>query len=298
MTAMHATKPDKNDQFLAWNGLRASVPGNWSPSGLGLRHVCLADDEGPAFEWKWRPGAGREGMEAALRALTPQRRARAGGDLPRAWLDALADYELMPMTWARDGRSGLGAALFHPDTGTAAVFQAYGGPDGPDAARLDAVAAVLASLSLDQAGPPAFSLYGLTLTAPAGYVLATFSFDPGRFVLGFAAPRRRLDVVRLAPASVLLARQSAEDWTRQALGFSRHVPVVPDGTAASPLWWAGLGQGRRLGERLARWCGRRGRLGLLRHDTTVDKFLGAAATAGPPVDRDWLAGVVAGCVSL
>lgn len=285
-------------QRLVWNGLRATVPAAWRPDRLGLRHVCLADDDGPVFECKWRPKAGRAGMEAALRALTPKGRARAGAELPAAWREALADYELMSLTWAREGRSGLGAALFHPETGTAAVFQAYGGPDGPGPERLAEVAAVLAGLTFDLPGPPAFSIYGLSLTAPPGYVLSSFSFAPGRFVLGLAAPRRRLDVVRLAPASVLLARQGPEVWTRQALGFPDQTAVSPDTVAGQPAWWAARAQGRGIPDRVARWLGRKGRLGLLRHDVGADKLLGAVATATAPVDRTWLAGVVAGCVSL
>jgi hypothetical protein len=295
---MPQTQRDGKQRYLAWNGLRASLPDAWRPAGLGLRYLLLEDDDGPAFEYKWRPGAGREGMEAALRALTPKRRARTGVDLPSAWLDALTEYELMPLTWARDGRSGLGAALFHPETGTAAVFQAYGGPDGPDAGRLAQTAAVLSSLSFDPPQAPSFSIYGLSLTAPEGFALATFSFDPGRFVLEFAGPRQRLDLVRLAPASVLFSRQGAEAWTRQALGFAPEVPVVAQPLAGAPAWWVALRQGQGPTDRLARWCGRRGRLGVLRQDLASDKLLGAVATGVAPIDRNWLAGVVTGCVSL
>lgn len=290
---------DGASQRLAWNGLRATVPAAWRPVRLGLRHVCLADAVGPAFECKWRPGAGRAGLKAALRALTPRGRARAAPSLPPAWLHALTGFELMPLSWSRDGQGGLGAALFHPGTGTAAVFQAFGHPDGPDAARVAEVAAVLAGWSLERPGPPEFCLYGLSLTAPSGYALASFSFDPGRFVLGFAAPsRRRLDIVRLAPASVLLARQSGPAWLRQSLGFGPEIQVEAGALAGDPAWWAALRQGDALSERLARWCGRPGRLGLLRHDRTSEKLLGAVAAAASPIDRDWLTGVVTGCVSL
>jgi hypothetical protein len=163
---------------------------------------------------------------------------------------------------------------------------------------LAAVAAVLSRLTFDAPEPPAFSIYGLSLTAPQGFVLASFSFAPGRFSLGFAAPRRRLDVLRLAPASVLLARQGPEAWMRQAFGFPEGASVAPGTVAGQAAWWAGTAQGPGLFHRLARWGGRRGRLGLLRHDTGVDKLLGAAASDVRPVDRDWLARVVAGCVSL
>ena len=92
---MTAIRTDSQDTPLAWNGLSLTVPGAWHPSRLGLRHLYLEDDQGPVFEWKWRPGAGRGGMDAALRALTPKHRARAGEVLPDNWLAALDAYELM-----------------------------------------------------------------------------------------------------------------------------------------------------------------------------------------------------------
>lgn len=298
MSAMTATRPDSQEMGLAWNGLSLTVPETWRAARLGLRHVFLEDDQGPVFEWKWRPGAGRDGMEAALRALTPRHQARSGGELPGAWLTALADYELMPLSWSREGRSGLGAALFDPATGTAAVFQAYGGPEGPDQDRLDRTAAVLRSLRLDRPGYPAFRIYGLRFTPPPEFFLASFEFLPGRFSLSFAASRRRLDVVRLAPADVLLGRDDLAAQAVRAFGFETGARHAPGQVAGAPAVWLASRQGGRGWDAVLRVLGRPGRLAVLRHEAASNKLLGAALTANRPVDRDWLADVAAGCVSL
>jgi hypothetical protein len=281
----------------AWNGLRLAVPEDWRPARLGLGYLYFEDADGPAFELKWRFGAGRDGMEAALRALTPKGRATAGGTLPDAWLDALAPFELMPMTWTRDGRSGLGAALFCPECGMAAVFQGYGGPHGLDAGRLADLAAVLGSLVHHRPDPPAFALYGLSFSPPPGFVLASFDFVPGRFSLTFSAGRRRLDVVRLAPADVLLAREPFGTIAGRVFGFDDRAALTPGSLAGCPAVWLAARQGGGL-DAVVRRFGRSGRLAVLRHAAGINKLLGAAATGDKPVDRDWLAGVAAHCVSL
>ncbi len=284
-------------EIVAWNGLRLPVPTDWRPVRLGLGHLFFEDDDGPAFELKWRAGAGRGGMEAALKALAPKVRTEAGGELPRSWRDALADFECRPLSWSRDGRTGLGAALFCPECGLAAVFQAYGGPGGPNPAGQAAVAAALAGMRHYDPGPPAFALYGLRFEAPPGFALAGFGFAPGRFSLDFAAPGRRLDVVRLAPADVLLAGASLADAAARTFGLQDGVVREEGDLAGCPAVWLARRQGTGLADVLARRLGRSGTLAVLRHDPGVNKLLGAALTAASPVDRDWLAQAAARCVS-
>lgn len=294
---MRATDGDKTAS-LAWNGVSLPVPADWRPARLGLGYLYFEDDDGPAFEFKWRARAGRDGMEAALKALTPKGRARAGGELPPAWLDALADFELMPLSWRRDGRTGLGAALFCPHCGMAAVFQAYGGPHGPDAARAADVAAALAGLRHHEPGPPAYRVYGLSFVAPEGFALAAFSFVPGRFTLTFAARGRRLDVVRLAPADVILAQSGLGDTAARTFGLTDATVREAGVVAGCPAVWLARRQGSGFLDAVARRCGRQGTLAVLRHDAAANKLYGAALSAASPVDRLWLAQTVARCVSL
>ncbi len=294
------TLPRNGDTLvpLAWNGVSLSVPESWRPARLGLGYLFLEDADGPAFELKWRRGAGRAGMEAALRALTPKGRARAGGGLPESWLAALAGFELMPLSWRQAGRAGLGAALYCPDCGLAAVFQAFGGPDGPDADRARTVARVLASLRHHDPGPPAFRLVGLSFAPPPGFVLSGPEVVPGRFSLTFAAGRQRLDVVRLAPADVLLAQADLHSLAARTFGMEDGAAAEPGAVAGCPAVWLARRQGPGLADALARFVGRQGRLAVLRHDREANKLLGAALTSPDPVDRPWLEEAATACVSL
>jgi len=282
----------------AWNGLRLTVPSSWRPTRLGLGYLLFEDGAGPAFELKWRQKAGRDGMEAAFRAMTPKGRAKRADVLPDPWLRPLAAFESMPIAWSTGAHTGLGAALFCPDCGLAAVFQAYGGGGGPSPDRVAEIAAVLASLAHHDPAPPAFAVFGLGYTPPPGFVLASFHFAPGRFNLHFAAGRRRLDILRLAPAEMLLARDPLARLAAQGFGFEPDVAAAAGTMGRSPAVWLAERQGAGLGQRLLRLCGRPSRLAVLRHDEASDKLLGAAATAPKPIDPGWLAETAEHCVSL
>jgi hypothetical protein len=282
----------------AWNGIRLDVPVSWRPTRLGLGYLLFEDGSGPAFELKWRRNAGREGMEAAFRAMTPKGRARRAEDLPKAWARRLTDFETMPITWTTGEHAGSGAALYCPDCGLAAIFQGYGGPTGPSPARVEEIAAVLGSLSHHEPGPPAFALYGLRFMPPPDYLLSDFQFVPGRFSLTFAAKGRRLDIVRLAPAEVLLAGSDLTRLAVQTFGFDADAGTTVAALGTSPAVWLAERQGSGFAARFARLCGRPARLAVLRHDTATDKLLGAAASGPKPIDAGWLAETAGHCVSL
>ena len=239
-------------------------------------------------------------MEAALRALTPKHRARPAERLPDAWLDPLADYESMPLTWApgrphrlrrRPVPSGHGHGRRVPGlrrSGRPGTRIASGGsgPCWPACATTGPVRRPSGSTAW--ASP-----------RPRGYALADFAFVAGAgFSLSFAAGRRRLDVLRLAPADVLLAGGGLSAIAGRAFGWDADVAARPGTVAGCPAVWLASRQGRGWLDVLARLVGRAGRLAVLRHDAASNKLLGAACTASKPVDRDWLASVAAGCVSV
>jgi len=290
--------PDAPATPIAWNGLRLTVPPDWRPTRLGLGYLLFEDGAGPAFELKWRPKAGRDGMEAAFRAMTPKGRARRAEALPGSWQRALGDFESMPMAWNTADHAGLGAALYCPECGLAAVFQGYGGKQGLSSERETEIAAVLSSLRHHDARPPAFAVFGLAYTPPSGFVLASFHFAPGRFSLRFASGRRSLDILRLAPAEVLLARDGLARLAAQGFGFDPGIAATEGSMGTAPAVWLAERQGMAWGQRLARLCGRPARLAVLRHDQAADKLLGAAASAPTPIDPAWLAETAGHCVSL
>ena len=289
---------DAETTLFAWNGLTLTVPSSWRPARLGLGYLYFEDGSGPAFELKWRPGAGRDGMEAAFRAMTPKGQARPAKGLPGAWEAALTAFETMPITWNIGERGGLGAALYCPDCGLAAIFQAYGGPDGPGSQRVAEVGRALASFSHHHDGPPEFRVFGLSFRPPLDYRLTAFHFSPGRFSLNFAQGKSRLDILRLAPAEVLLARDPLPRLARLAFGFDADRPATEAVVDGCPAVWVGERQGEQWRDRLARTLGRPDRLTLLRHDPAADKLYGAAATSRHPLTPDWLAAAAGSCVSV
>lgn len=289
---------DAETTLVAWNGLTLAVPSSWRPARLGLGYLYFEDGSGPAFELKWRPGAGRDGMEAAFRAMTPKGQARPAKGLPGAWETALAGFETMPVAWNIGERGGLGAALFCPDCGLAAIFQAYGGPHGPDSPRVAEVGRALSSLSHHHDGPPEFRVFGLSFRPPPDYRLTAFHFSPGRFSLNFVHGKSRLDILRLAPAEVLLVRDPLPRLARLAFGFDADRPATEAVVDGCPAVWVGERQGEQWRDRLARILGRPARLTLLRHDPAADKLYGAAATSRHPINPDWLAAAAGRCVSV
>ncbi|MHC1788124.1 hypothetical protein [Solidesulfovibrio sp.] len=282
----------------AWNGIRLDAPADWRPTRLGLDYLLFEDGRGPAFEIKWRRNAGRRGMEAAFAAMTPKGRQARSVALPDAWTRHLAGLTIRPIAWTTDDHAGCGAAIFCPKCGLAALFQGYGGPGGPGPDRMAEIAGVLASLSHHEPGPPAFALYGLSYAPPPGYVLSTFSFVPGRFGLHFANGRRRLDILRLAPAEVLLARDDLARVAAQAFGFDCDGPATPGTVGQDPAVWLAERQGRGWPDAAARLLGRPARLAVLRHDRAAGKLLGAGASGPKPIDAGWLAETAGQCVSL
>lgn len=284
--------------LVAWNGLALAVPSHWRPARLGLEYLYFEDGSGPAFELKWRTRAGRDGMEAAFRAMTPKGQARRADGLPKVWEAALAGFETLPIAWNIGERGGLGAAIYCPDSGLAAIFQAYGGPDGPDDGRVAEVGQALASFGRHHDGPPEFRVFGLSFRPPPDYRLTAFHFSPGRFSLNFAQGKTRLDILRLAPAEVLLARDPLPRLARLAFGFDADRPAAETVVGGCPTVRIGERQGGHWRDRLARALGRPARLALLRHDPAADKLYGAAAAARRPVNPDWLAAAAGRCVSV
>lgn len=282
----------------AWNGIRLEVPASWRPTRLGLDYLLFEDGRGPAFEIKWRRNAGRRGMEAAFETMMPKGRQARSVAMPDAWTRHLTDFTARPIAWTTDNHAGCGAALFCPECGLAALFQGYGGPSGPSPDRVAEIARVLASLVHHEPGPPVFALYGFSCAVPPGYALATFAFVPGRFSLHFANGRRRLDILRLAPAEVLLARDDLARVAAQAFGFECDVAATPGSMGQDPAVWLAERQGRGWPDAAARLLGRPARLAVLRHDRAAGKLLGAGASGPKPIDAGWLAETAGHCVSL
>jgi hypothetical protein len=202
---------------LEWNGIRLSVPGDWEPVRVGIRHLVLECEHGPALEVKWAPVKGRFDHLRHLRRIARQRR-RGEAEiqkwpLPESWKQALAPFDALGFRWDSQTTSAEGAILFCPKCRTATLIQFFR-PVGCHQ-RADPAPQILASLRdhrLD--GRIGFALFDLRAVLPGRFALAGQRFEAGRFRLDFADRRQRLSLFRWAPAAALLAGGSLDDFAR------------------------------------------------------------------------------------
>lgn len=244
---------------VAWNGIRLAVPPDWEPARIEAHRLLLESASGPAMEVKWGPVRGRFSHQAHLRRL--RRLGTAAGaaarrcPLPAAWEPALSRCDATGFSWAGSGMAATGAIFVCPRRRTAGLIQFFHPPDAPDDPGRSS--AVLEQLHFsDTSEGTRWALFDICAELPAGFRLIRHRFEPGRFTLAFAAARCRVELVRWAPAAVLLDGRRLEGFARSAAGWealrfaavAEAEPTVVEGQSAAP---AGLI------ERLAARAGRR-----------------------------------------
>jgi len=207
---------------IAWNGIRFVVPAAWEPGRIGLRHLVIECETGPAMEIKWGPVKGRFSRGTHLRRLSKLTLARGATlhewELPQGWLQALARFECTGFAWEGGGEAAVGAILHCPACRTASLIQFFQ-PSGRSGAAGQAVA-VLASLRDHRDdGRVAWSVYDILALLPSGFALVRHRFEAGRFFLEFRARRRTISLFRWAPAAVLLRDRDLSRFAETAAGF-------------------------------------------------------------------------------
>jgi len=207
---------------IAWNGIRFVVPAAWEPGRIGLRHLVIESETGPAMEIKWGPVKGRFSRGTHLRRLSKLTLARGATlhewELPQGWLQALARFECTGFAWEGGGEAAVGAILHCPACRTASLIQFFQ-PSGRSGAAGQAVA-VLASLRDHRDdGRVAWSVYDILALLPSGFALVRHRFEAGRFFLEFRARRRTISLFRWAPAAVLLRDRDLSRFAETAAGF-------------------------------------------------------------------------------
>jgi hypothetical protein len=203
---------------IAWNGLSFPVPRTWEPARIGARHLVIESDAGPAMEIKWKPGVGRVSAHRQLRRLLRhggRSRAAAAGEwpLPEEWKLALARYDALGFSWEGAADAAHGAVITCPTCRSAIMVQFF----HPRGSRPDRkAAAVLGGLSDHRAdGLTEWAVFDIHALLPEEFVLVRHRFEVGRFRLEFAGrQRRRMTLLRFAPAAPLLSKRSLEELAR------------------------------------------------------------------------------------
>jgi hypothetical protein len=209
---------------LEWNGIRLSVPGDWEPGRIGIRHLVLECGHGPALEVKWAPVKGRFAHRGHLRRIARQRGRGAAEirewPLPESWKQALAPFDALGFRWDSKTTSAEGAILYCPECRTATLIQFFKPVERHQ--RADPAPQILASLRDHRRdGRIGFALFDVRAVLPERFALAGQRFEAGRFRLDFADRRQRLSLFRWAPAAALLAGGSLEDFARVQPDFFR-----------------------------------------------------------------------------
>lgn len=192
---------------LAWNGVRVAIPPGWEPGRIGQRHLIVESETGPVMEIKWGRVRGRflhRSHFQRLRKVTGAHGANAREcRVPAEWKPALERFEPSGFCWTTGGAAATGAILYCPRSRTGGLVQFF--HSAGDLGFLRPAGAVLQSLRFhNDTGLVQWAVFDICAQLPERLSLVRHRFEPGRFVLSFAADRCRVDLYRWAPAAVLL----------------------------------------------------------------------------------------------
>ncbi len=199
---------------VAWEEVSFEIPDGWSPARIGSRELVFEDGAEGIFEVGWKNVG--EGFSFArpfgdLRAKAARRKALF---LERAVSGTPAGFETGGFEWREKGRRTLGVLLFCRRCRRASLLQLTGAGASPAAEEL--IGRIVSSFrDHREDGRRAFRLFDAEAILPAGYRLRRSRFETGRFELEFDGPGTKVSLLRWAPAAVLLAEQSLEDFARR-----------------------------------------------------------------------------------
>lgn len=241
-----------------WNGVGLTTPDNWEPSALERDGFLLEDEGKPLCELKWRVVQGTFSFEKHLKRLV---KGHKGVDMdgvsldqtPVAWQEAAntltqSGLDLHSFIWRTPTHKGIGAALHNPATGLAVLVQFFIATDDDETVAAETLAS-LRDFSGGKTVP--WAMFGLSARTPAGFILDTFSFKPGHYMVRFWRPRSARQAGRLpagkgpgtslvfervAPASVVLRDTNLETWVRDSLEDAPPASIPLEAGAADVRW--------------------------------------------------------------
>lgn len=219
------TTREKSWRELAWNGIAFEMPAGWQIGIIEPRYLLLehARTGKPVVEMKWNRIRGRFSPRKTLRRLAAGQQPLARKSLriepvPASWSVVLAGRPHAGFIWRTPRGSGRGVLVFCPQCATAALIQ-FLGPDPDSDIALRFLKSFRDHFSRNEIP---LAVYDIAALIPAGFQLNSHRFESGRFELGYTGPgRRRLRLLRWAPASLLLAGCSLTDF------FAAQVQVEP-----------------------------------------------------------------------
>jgi hypothetical protein len=216
---------------VAWNGISFDVPGSWEIAEIGVRHLILENDLGPAMEVKWGPVRGKFSHRAHLKRIgefqTRQlKKTLNEWPLSSAWEEALSGFQTSGFSWHTNTKVGRGVILHCPVCRKSALIQFL----QPKDTRSDEIPLRVLRTFQDHRDDhqTIWSVFDIRAVIPANFILASHRFEPGNFELAFEHGSRKVFLYRWAPASVLLAGQDLAQFAKSISDFYAGEPVSVD----------------------------------------------------------------------
>jgi hypothetical protein len=196
---------------IAWNRIRLSVPAHWEIAFIGERQLTFQEGLKAALEIKWRTVTGKFSHRSHIKRLSAQHKGKLkqpidSCPLPNEWEKALKTFSISGFAWDADNISGRGGILFCPVCRTATLIQFFFHA-GDSSDRLP-VAVLQTYRDHRHDGVTDWRVFDICATLPERFMLTDHRFHPGKYVLAFSDKTHRIQLLRWAPASVLLRDQT------------------------------------------------------------------------------------------
>ena len=196
---------------IAWNNIRLKIPRNWEIGRIDTNQLIFQDDSTPKLELKWNTIKGKFSHHAHLKRLTDQhKRSRIQliekWTLPAEWENALSGFSASGFSWRSEKSIGRGAILFCPVCRNATLIQFFLKTSDE---MNDIPHKILESFKDHRDdGQTDWSVFDILATLPDKFMLKHHRFQPGNYALEFSDGKQIIHLLRWAPASAFLNRQT------------------------------------------------------------------------------------------
>jgi hypothetical protein len=223
---------------IAWNNIRLKIPLNWEISRIGTHQLIFQDDSKPSLELKWHAIKGKFSHHTHLKRLTVQHKHALKEPiekwpLPAEWENALTGFTTSGFMWRSEKSIGRGVILFCPVCRNATLIQFFLNASDE---ILPIPQSILSSFKDHRDdGQTDWSVFDIRATLPEKFILTHHRFQPGNYALAFSDGIQTIHLLRWAPASAFLNRQTlaqfAETITHMAqtdfsFGLVNRYPAV------------------------------------------------------------------------
>ncbi|ACN17181.1 hypothetical protein HRM2_41240 [Desulforapulum autotrophicum HRM2] len=214
-------------KHIAWNGISLDLPMDWQVATLGVDHLFLEDNNGPALEitWAGKFQPGRLEVLMARFVLRAQQRfsmAVVPLTLPLDRVTLGAEMDLAWFSWAAHPSRGKGVLMGCSQCRRLFILRFFTGVENLSDSLVEKV--VFSFKENCGKGPGHWKLFGLELTTPDGFKLSNYSFRPGSFMMDFKARFQSLTAYSWGPAAFLLLTDNLEAFARKRVDLPDIAP--------------------------------------------------------------------------